>query len=86
MRKQALTLLQLTYHVRTVEKSRSRLPLKLRASLGGTLPSYSRESFLSSANLLTRILKKELHGLLVSTGVRYPDEIEQTILAKFRPN
>ncbi len=86
MRKQTWTLLQQAYRVRSVEKSKSRLPPKLRATLGRTLPNYSRKSFLSSANLLTRILKKELHGLLVSTRVRYPDELEQTILAKFRPN
>ena len=83
MRNKAFTLVKLAYQVRTVDKYESRLPIKLRSKLGGTLPSHRGESFLSSAQLLTRILKEEIQGFLKSIGVEYPDELERTILAKF---
>ena len=53
------------------------------AFLGGDTAELPKgESFLASADR-TRTLKMEIKELLETSGAKYPDELEKTVLEKF---
>src|SRR5207247_1328497 len=82
----AFNLLKLVYqpahHPEGVRLEAS-IPAILQKELGATLAAFTADSFKASGDRLTKIVKREIQPLLLSTAAQYPAIYETAIMSKF---
>src|SRR5436190_24334725 len=59
------------------------IPAILQKELGATLAAFTADSFKASGDRLTKIVKREIQPLLLSTAAQYPAIHETAIMSKF---
>jgi hypothetical protein len=60
-----------------------RVPIEVRDEIGEeALPQYNIQSMLTSADAMTRIIKRELRTILTLTQAEYPKDLETVVLEK----
>lgn len=85
MREYAFRLIVLAHQPEKIPGQRFErtVPRTVRDELGrASLPQYTRQSLIASAEALTEIMKREIQPLLGSSNARYPAEMEATVLEK----
>jgi len=86
MRGRAFNLLKLVYqpaHHPEGVKLEASIPAILQKELGATLAAFTADSFKASGDRLTKIVKREIQPLLLSTAAQYPAIYETAIMSKF---
>jgi Streptomycin adenylyltransferase len=86
MRGRAFSLLKLVYqsnHHPEGVRFEASIPTSLQKELGATLPVFTSDSFRTSGELLTKIVKREIQPLLSSTNAEYPTGYEMAIMSNF---
>jgi hypothetical protein len=85
MREYAFNLIVLAHHPQKIPGQRFErtVPRPVRDELGNaSLPEYTRNSMIASADAMTEILKREIKQLLLSSHADYPTDLEMTVLDK----
>jgi Streptomycin adenylyltransferase len=85
MRQHAFNLMALAHQPEKIPGQRFErtVPQKVREELGrSTLPLYSRESMIHSAEALTEIVKRETRELVRQSSAEYPLELESIVSKK----
>lgn len=84
MREHMFKLLVIAYNPeRFPDRFERRVPKEVRDEIGEeALPKYNIQSLLTSADAMTRIIKREIQTLLTLTQAEYPKDLEMVVLDK----